>query len=98
MKQTNIMIIAAILIPAPALAQQESVEANPAQAVESGMQIGVETDYPENRSSGPNWKKINRKLNARAKNAIENGARPKVVRQKLQVHKQKLRRRWTASQ
>ncbi len=98
MKQANIMIVAAMVMPAPALAQQQAVSVDPAPIAVSNAPSPAVADRPDTKPGGPNWKAINRKLNARAKNAVNNGARPKVVRQKVQAYKQKLRRRWNASQ
>ncbi len=98
MKQANIMIVAIMLIPAPALAQQQTVSVDPAPIAVSNAPAQTVADRSDTKPGGPNWKAINRKLNARAKNAVNNGARPKVVRQKVKAYKQKLRRRWNASQ
>ncbi len=46
----------------------------------------------------PNWRRINHKINKRAKNAVKNGANPARVRKKVKAHKKKLYRRWKASQ
>ncbi len=97
MKRANMMIIAALVIPAPALAEQQSVAASPAPDAIANAPARPIAERPDARPNGPNWKAINRKINARAKNAVNNGARPKVVRQKVKAYKQKLRRRWNAS-
>ncbi|WP_108811108.1 hypothetical protein [Sphingorhabdus sp. Alg231-15] len=98
MKQSHMMIIAALVIPAPALAQQQSVAASPAPDAVTNAPVRPIAVRPDAGPNGPNWKAINRKINARAKNAVNNGARPKVVRHKVKAYKQKLRRRWNASQ
>ncbi|MEO9635257.1 MAG: hypothetical protein ABJF89_16265 [Parasphingorhabdus sp.] len=53
---------------------------------------------PGDNSQKPNWRRINHKINKRAKNAVENGANPARVRKKVQAHKRNLYRRWKTSQ
>lgn len=98
MKKANMIIAAVMLIPAPALAQQQTISVDPVPVAVSNATARPVADRPDTKPGGPNWKAINRKLNARAKNAVNNGARPKVVRQKVKAYKHKLHRRWNASQ
>lgn len=98
MRKAKILIVAAMVTPGPALAQQQTVSVDPVPIAVSNAPAQTDADRPDSVPGGPNWKAINRKLNARAKNAVNNGARPKVVRQKVKAYKQKLRRRWSASQ
>ncbi|MGB5484002.1 hypothetical protein [Parasphingorhabdus sp.] len=53
---------------------------------------------PDRQPPEPDWRRINHKINKRAKNAVENGANPLRVRKKVQAYKRKLHRRWKASQ
>lgn len=75
------------LLSPPPTAQVDTTAARPLQKVR-----------PDGSSQKPNWRRINHKINKRAKNAVENGANPARVRQKVQAHKRSLYRRWRASQ
>jgi hypothetical protein len=97
MKLQTFAVLATAALATPAIAQtRPAVPAVQARAVIAGPVAVRPADRPD-RPDEPNWGQINRQLNARAKNAVENGADPAVVRQKLQEYKQHLRRRWNAA-
>ena len=112
MKQSLIITFAALAFSAPLAAadtpskpelpsayeaQRTSspATATPVSAAQAGP---VRIAPPADVSKKPNWRRINHKINKRAKNAVENGATPVRVRAKVQAYKRKLYRRWKASQ
>jgi enoyl reductase-like protein len=94
MKLLAVVVLATVALATPALAQNRT--ATPAVQARTAV-AGPVAVRPVDRPDEPNWGQINRQLNARAKNAVENGADPAVVRQKLHEYKQHLRRRWNAA-
>lgn len=105
MKLLACAVLATAALATPALAQTRTAapvaKARPAVAdpvrvdrVAGPVATGPVVTRHDDRPNEPNWGQINRQLNARAKNAVENGADPAVVRQKLHEYKQHLRRRW----
>jgi hypothetical protein len=112
MKSIYIIISAAILWSAPMATAQtptapELPNANEAQnllspapftQVDTSAARPLQKARPHDSSQKPNWRRINHKINKRAKNAVDNGASPARVRHKVQAHKRSLYRRWKASQ
>ncbi len=95
MKMTLLATTTLLLIAAPVAAEEAQRAAPAAQAA---TPVRAEAAPQHTTKRPPNWRRINHKLNKRAKNAIKNGARPKVIRKKLKAHKKKLYRRWKSSQ
>ena len=112
MKSSLIIIGAAMVVSAPLAAEQtptapELSNANEAQNLRSSLTVTkadaaparpAQIARPDDKSQKPNWRRINHKINKRAKNAVKNGASPTRIRKKVQAYKLSVYRRWNASQ
>ena len=112
MKPSLVVIITAMAFSAPLAAAEtpKAPQLPTAHEAQNTRSLGTVTTIdaaparpvqivrPDVIPDKPNWRRINHKINKRAKNAVENGANPLRVRKKVQVYKRKLYRRWKASQ
>lgn len=101
MKTLAFAVLATAVLANPALAQSRAASPVAARAV-AGPVVTPPADRPgrpdrperPDRPDQPNWGEIVRKIEARAHNAIKNGADPAEVRQKVQDYKARLHERW----
>ncbi len=112
MKLSTIIVSVTIASSAPLAAAEvpsapELPNANEAQNLRSPVTAAkanaaatrpTQVARPDDTAQKPNWRRINHKINKRAKNAVKNGASPPRVRKKVQAYKRSLHRRWKASQ
>jgi hypothetical protein len=92
MKKVDLVALTGLvaLLSAPALARDVAAPVT-ARPVMSGP------ERIKSEPTAPNKGEIVRKIHARAKAAVANGADPAAVRQAVQSYKQKLRRRAAAA-
>ena len=92
MKKVFFILAPALMVATPAIAAEESAapRAGPAYA-----HLAAKILHKKGRP--PNWRRINHKINKRAKHAVRKGANPARVRKKAKAYKKKLYRRWKAS-